>query len=150
VIHHCARTDCRTSLDEHPVTCPHGLPFCEHCTWEEACAGCSADAHAARTAEIAAAFASIPVAPLPPTRELEPPCRCGWPDEPPYGTPPVRVPVVDLTNETGPIAFESSPTGRTCSACTHPIPPGRASVVHRLTEGGGVYSRFHPECVEIR
>lgn len=32
---------CRTSIAEYPVECPHGLPFCEHCTWEEACAECA-------------------------------------------------------------------------------------------------------------
>jgi hypothetical protein len=36
----CAHPHCRTSLDEHPVTCPHGLPFCAHCTWEDGCGDC--------------------------------------------------------------------------------------------------------------
>ena len=84
-----------------------------------------------------------------PTRDLEHPCRCGWVDDSPLGTPPVRVPIVTLRYEPGLIQSESSPTQRRCSACTHPILPGRASVVHRLTYGDGVYNRYHHECVEI-
>jgi hypothetical protein len=42
----CAATTCRTSLDENPVTCPHELPFCDNCTWEETCAECGAEAAA--------------------------------------------------------------------------------------------------------
>jgi hypothetical protein len=38
----CAHPHCRTSLDEYPVQCPHGLSFCEHCTWEEVCSECAA------------------------------------------------------------------------------------------------------------
>lgn len=37
----CAHPFCRTSLDPHPVECPHGLPFCDSCTWEEACDECA-------------------------------------------------------------------------------------------------------------
>lgn len=36
----CTNYHCRTTLDEHPVTCPHALPFCEHCTWEDGCDEC--------------------------------------------------------------------------------------------------------------
>lgn len=36
----CAHPACRTSLDEYAVECPHGMPFCEHCTWEDACEDC--------------------------------------------------------------------------------------------------------------
>lgn len=82
-------------------------------------------------------------------RELEEPCRCGWRDVTPLGSPPVRVPVVDLSDADGYKALETSPTGRTCKACTHPIPPGTAAVVHRLTLPGAVLNRYHPECVEI-
>ena len=89
------------------------------------------------------------VAATAPTRDLQPPCRCGWIDDKPHGTPPVRVPIVTLRYEPGLIQSESSPTQRRCSACTHPILPGRASIVHRLTYGGGVYNRYHPDCVEI-
>jgi putative phage-type endonuclease len=42
----CAAPTCRTSLDEYPVTCPHGLAFCGNCTWEEACGECAAEAGA--------------------------------------------------------------------------------------------------------
>jgi hypothetical protein len=37
----CSHPHCRTTLDEYPVECPHGLPFCEHCTWEEVCSECA-------------------------------------------------------------------------------------------------------------
>lgn len=41
----CAHGHCRTSLaDETAVFCPHLLPFCEHCTWEEACDRCNEEA----------------------------------------------------------------------------------------------------------
>lgn len=41
----CAHGHCRTSLtEETAVFCPHGLPFCEHCTWEEACDDCNLEA----------------------------------------------------------------------------------------------------------
>jgi hypothetical protein len=36
----CSHPHCRTSLDEYAVECPHGLPFCEHCTWEDGCESC--------------------------------------------------------------------------------------------------------------
>lgn len=82
-------------------------------------------------------------------RELEPPCRCGWRDVSPLGKSPVRVPVVDLSDADGYKVLETSPTRRTCRACTHPIQPGAAAVVHRLTLPGAVLNRYHPECVEI-
>lgn len=41
----CAHGHCRTSLtEETAVFCPHLLPFCEHCTWEEACDRCNDEA----------------------------------------------------------------------------------------------------------
>lgn len=40
MIRRCTNYHCRTSLDEHPIECPHGLPFCEHCVWEEGCDEC--------------------------------------------------------------------------------------------------------------
>lgn len=40
MIRNCAHPSCRTSLDECPIECPHGLPFCEHCTWEDGCDEC--------------------------------------------------------------------------------------------------------------
>lgn len=41
----CAHGHCRTSLtDETAVFCPHALPFCENCTWEEACDDCNQEA----------------------------------------------------------------------------------------------------------
>lgn len=85
-------------------------------------------------------------------RELLPPCRCGWPDETPYGPPPVRVELVDITTwtEDGQIAFETSPNRRACRSCTHPIEERREHVVRRLTRPGAVYARYHIECVEIR
>lgn len=83
-----------------------------------------------------------------PMRDLETPCRCGWVDDKPLGTPPVRVPIVTLRYEDGPMRLETSPRQRTCAACTHPILAGCASVVHRYYEGGGVYNRYHPECVD--
>lgn len=36
----CAHPHCHTSLNEYAVECPHGLPFCEHCTWEDGCDEC--------------------------------------------------------------------------------------------------------------
>lgn len=37
----CAHPHCRTSLTEETVTyCPHGLPFCEACVWEDGCDEC--------------------------------------------------------------------------------------------------------------
>jgi len=37
----CAHPHCRTTVtDDYSVRCPHGLTFCEGCTWEEACEGC--------------------------------------------------------------------------------------------------------------
>lgn len=84
------------------------------------------------------------------TRELEPPCRCGWIDDKPLGVRPVRVPVVDLRDTFGATALEVSPMRRTCVACTHPITAGTAAVVHRLTNPGSVLNRYHPTCVEIR
>lgn len=39
----CAHPACRTSLDEYPVTCPHNLPFCSVCVWEEVCPECAAE-----------------------------------------------------------------------------------------------------------
>lgn len=36
----CAHPHCRTSLDEYPVECGHGLAFCQHCAWEEGCDEC--------------------------------------------------------------------------------------------------------------
>lgn len=84
-------------------------------------------------------------------RRLEGPCRCGYPDESPNGPPPVRVPLVDLTEfiHNGEITFESSPARRACRSCTHPIEPGREHVVRRLTSAGAVFNRYHIECVEI-
>ena len=146
----CAHPHCRRSLGEHPVTCPHGLTFCEHCTWEEVCDECATDAHEARLAEVKAAFAAMPDGPPPAVRQLEPPCRCGWRDVSPLGTRPVRVPIRDLTDTPGIKRLEASPTRRTCAACAHPIQAGQAAVVHRLTNPGSVFNRYHPECVEIR
>lgn len=40
MIRTCAHPHCHTSLDEYAVECPHGLPFCEHCTWEDGCDEC--------------------------------------------------------------------------------------------------------------
>lgn len=92
---------------------------------------------------------TIPTLPPLALRELEPPCRCGWTDTAPHGTPPTRVPVVDLVDADGYLTFETSPTRRTCKACTHPIHPGQAAVVHRLSYSAGVLNRYHPTCVEI-
>lgn len=37
----CAHPHCRTSLTEETVTyCPHDLPFCEMCVWEDGCNEC--------------------------------------------------------------------------------------------------------------
>lgn len=37
----CAHPHCRTSLTEETVTyCPHDLPFCEACVWEDGCDEC--------------------------------------------------------------------------------------------------------------
>lgn len=37
----CSHQQCRTSLTEDTVTyCPHDLPFCEACVWEDACDEC--------------------------------------------------------------------------------------------------------------
>lgn len=39
----CAHPHCRTSLTEESVTyCPHDLPFCELCVWEDGCDECGA------------------------------------------------------------------------------------------------------------
>ena len=38
----CRCTVCRTSLDEYPATCPHGLPYCDACVWEDGCEECGA------------------------------------------------------------------------------------------------------------
>jgi hypothetical protein len=42
----CTHGHCRTGLggDVPWVLCPHGHPFCDHCTWEEACDQCAAAA----------------------------------------------------------------------------------------------------------
>ena len=41
MIHSCAHPACRTSLnDETAAYCPHVLPFCEHCVWEDGCDEC--------------------------------------------------------------------------------------------------------------
>ena len=84
------------------------------------------------------------------TRELLPPCRCGWPDMYPLGTPPVRVPILDLSGKSGHLSLEICVSRATCAACKHPIPPDRAAVAHRLRLGGGIFNRYHPECVEIQ
>ncbi len=42
MIRRCSHPHCRTSLDEYPTECPHSLPFCDACTWEEACSECAA------------------------------------------------------------------------------------------------------------
>lgn len=37
----CYHHFCRTSLDDDTaIYCPHGRPFCDGCTWEEACEDC--------------------------------------------------------------------------------------------------------------
>lgn len=41
MIRACAHPHCRTSLDTNPVECPHGLPFCDHCVWEDGCDECA-------------------------------------------------------------------------------------------------------------
>ena len=40
------------------------------------------------------------------TREIEPPCRCGWVDDKPHGVKPVRVPVLDLRDTFGVAGFD--------------------------------------------
>lgn len=38
----CSHPTCRTSLTEDDATfCPHNLPFCQDCTWEDSCESCS-------------------------------------------------------------------------------------------------------------
>lgn len=38
----CAHPHCRNSLTEDTVTyCPHDLPFCELCVWEDSCEDCA-------------------------------------------------------------------------------------------------------------
>lgn len=37
----CAHPTCRTSLDDYPTECPHRLPFCPSCVWEEGCDECN-------------------------------------------------------------------------------------------------------------
>lgn len=45
----CAHHHCRTTLTEDAaVQCPHGLGFCDGCTWEEVCHECSSEATEAR------------------------------------------------------------------------------------------------------
>lgn len=80
-------------------------------------------------------------------RELEAPCRCGAPDDKPHGNKPVRVPIVDLTNEPGDVVLSTSMVRTTCRACTHHIGPGRTAVLHHLRPGtSAVFNRYHPAC----
>lgn len=38
----CAHPHCHTSVTEDDVSfCPHNLPFCEACTWEDGCDDCA-------------------------------------------------------------------------------------------------------------
>lgn len=37
----CANHFCPATPPEHPATCPHGLAFCDDCTWEHSCDDCS-------------------------------------------------------------------------------------------------------------
>lgn len=47
MIRRCAAPFCRTTLtDEDTIHCPHQLPFCEHCTWEDGCDDCDMYARA--------------------------------------------------------------------------------------------------------
>lgn len=46
----CAAPTCRTSLDEYPVTCPHGVEVCGDCVFEEVCAECAPAVALGRTA----------------------------------------------------------------------------------------------------
>jgi hypothetical protein len=85
-----------------------------------------------------------------PPRDLEPPCRCGWPDDAPLGNPPVRVPIVDLTDAPGAVVLSTTPVRAACRSCTHPIQPGQAAVLHHLRPGtSAVFNRYHPECVDL-
>ena len=37
----CSHPFCRTSLEDVAATCPHDMPFCEDCIWEEVCSECA-------------------------------------------------------------------------------------------------------------
>lgn len=81
------------------------------------------------------------------TRQLEPPCRCGWVDDKPLGNVPVRVPVVDLTDAPGEVVLSTSMVRTVCRACGHHIGPGQAAVLHHLRPGtSAVFNRYHPTC----
>lgn len=139
----CSRVDCRTSLtDETTVNCPHDLPFCEHCTWEEGCIECAVAANVARLAKsLDAAVQQARTIRETPPRWPVVVCRCGASED--RGRE-LGDPVVLHGARLQRIRNEG---GRPCRACPHYIHHGADCVVRYYDATTTVRDHYHPECV---
>lgn len=144
----CTRTDCRTSLaDDTTVYCPHGLPFCEHCTWEEGCSECAPPvpdllAALGRSVDQARAVRLQDHTPVEPAVTT---CRCGATER--QGRTPG--PAADLRDAKGEVTERKASGIRWCRACPHASHTGQPVVVHVPSPTSVVAYYYHPECVRL-
>ena len=146
--HACAHHHCRTYLDdESAVQCPHGLAFCQHCTWEEACDEC---AIAARIPDLNATLDRAIEA----ARELRPVvkpravvlCRCGAREDQGRQIKPAR----DLRGKDGVAVVDRADSLRWCRACPHGIHVGASYIRWNPRERTSTAVDFyHNECAVI-